>query len=359
MNSNDQIKKPLDRKSINALRDQSEKARKELRDSYDHDSFESDALDGWEKVNFDTRVLKKLDKHFLSSNNILKWIVTSSIIGMVIIAVVITVGTDNDSESKNLVADSTSIQLNTVEKTDIIPDPQIEKLVELTSNQTARSENLQKKFNEELSHQTQQSKQSDPEMVVEPLPIIDRSEIKVEHPKTIKKSTAKEIYLSRLKLIDYRSYRSRPTIPAEQLELSGTPADRESSGSETIEGSWKTVEVPYHDYIKKTMELVEKEKYQKALQRLNIVLETYPDDINGHFYSGICFFNLKQFDKAIEHFRSCLAHPFSNFDEESIWLLANAMEEMDDHDKAKELYQEIKEAKGYYADQAQNKLKRF
>jgi hypothetical protein len=35
------------------------------------------------------------------------------------------------------------------------------------------------------------------------------------------------------------------------------------------------------------------------------------------------------------------------------------MEEMGALEKAKELYQEIKEAKGYYTVQAQNKLKRF
>jgi TolA-binding protein len=355
--SNLKYKAILDRETLQKLaKGLTNEEKKSILKEFSQDSFEADALEGWSKVNYDSSLMKKLDKSFSKRYSASKWLLFASVLILsVLVGIVFTTYTSETKGIQQAEESVIQVEIPVIEKTDIIQDPEIQKLDRLTRNSTARSQTLQKKFNED--QEVLRSESSDSEKKIDQLPFIEQEEIEKEKPKTIRtRGAAKEIYLSDLKLIDYRNYRSRPTVPTEQLQLSGTPADREQEGSEAIESTWKTVDVPYHDYLKKTMGLLEDGKYQKALQRFQVISGAYSDDLNAYFYSGVCYFNLKQYDKAIELLQACLTHPFSNFDEESQWLIANAFEEKGDRATARKLYEEIRDRAGYYATDAQKKL---
>src|SRR3989338_1879474 len=87
------------------------------------------------------------------------------------------------------------------------------------------------------------------------------------------------------------------------------------------------------------------------------ILETYPDDVNGHFYAGLCCYNLQQYEDAKQHFATCLQLSFSNFNEEASWYLAQSLLANGEKTDAKELFSVIRDQKGYYAKQAEKMLK--
>lgn len=320
------------------------------------DPFAQDALDGWSKVDYQIDLMKKVDAKFLPNNKITDLFVFGTSIFALTVFLMGLLPAKSDSDATKLSQTNTKANAPLIiEESDIITDSIIEQMIESPSNKTASAPVLKKKFKEEQLGNAEKVITID----IEELPPLD---LELPEPDPIlrevkTRSGAKEIYVADLKLIDYRAYRSRPTIQTKQLELTGLPADREAEANESIESTWKTVDVPYHDYIKKTMEFVADGKYKKALQRFNTILATYPDDINAHFYSGICFYNLQEYQSAIDHFNSCLHHPFSNFDEESLWLIANSYQALGKHKDAQIIYQEIVGAKGFYAEQAKKKLK--
>jgi tetratricopeptide (TPR) repeat protein len=179
---------------------------------------------------------------------------------------------------------------------------------------------------------------------------------------TLKRETfsCKEIYLHDLKLLDYRAYRSRPSVTTKQMVLTGTPAnvgDAAINGDE--EPEWKDVEIPYIDYLEKTMELFAKGYNKKALSRFQTILEAYPDDVNAGFYAGICYYNLKEYDQAERSLRICINSKYSNFYEEAEWYLAKNLLAQGNRDKGVELLRAISNAKGYYAKQADAELRRL
>ena len=112
----------------------------------------------------------------------------------------------------------------------------------------------------------------------------------------------------------------------------------------------------YIEYIEKTTKLLSKGKFKRALVRYETILKTYPDDLNGNFYGGLCLYNLEDYQSAIHHFRKCIASPFFNFDEESQWLIGNSYEKLGQTEKARSVYQKIVDQNGYYKKQAQAKL---
>jgi tetratricopeptide (TPR) repeat protein len=216
--------------------------------------------------------------------------------------------------------------------------------------------NFKTKVQQKNNQNAQNQIENEEEYLTLPLKEIQPYSIK---PKmTLDKKHAKEIYLNDFKLVDYRSYRSKPEIQSKQITLSGTPADEGAIASETENANWKSIDVPYHDYINQTVEQFKTGNFKQTLNRTQYILTFYPKDINALFYGGLCFYNLNEIDQAIESFQKVIANPFNNFDEEALWYLANAYDLKNDKVKAKELLQMIVSQKGYYAKQADKMLKK-
>jgi tetratricopeptide (TPR) repeat protein len=101
-----------------------------------------------------------------------------------------------------------------------------------------------------------------------------------------------------------------------------------------------------------------KGNWKHALARLNELLATYPDDINGHFYAGWCNYNLGQYEQAKVNFSACLQLEYSNFNEEANWYLALTYDKTGQHQDAKKMFQQIVNQQGHYAQQASKALRK-
>ena len=339
----------LSREQIDAYKSASEQTRREIEGSV-NGSFEQDALDGWQMSAAGTSSMHRLDKKFSSPSS---WPIYLGGASLAVIAVAGVLFFRN-TPSETLPSKE-KVELS-VEQTDISLPAAIDTLEALPETQQIHIASI-KTTQQELQSQPATVPTTDlqeiPALVLEPLIISVPAET---NPKLVKQKSAKEVYYHDLKLIDYSAYRTSPTIETEQLMLSGTPANQESM-QEATETTLTTVSIPYSIYIKKTMLYVGKGKWKESLQRLQLIVKTYPDDVNGHFYAGLCSYNLQQYNEAKQHFASCLQLPFSNFNEEASWYLAQSLLANGEKTEAKELFVVIRDQKGYYSKQAEKVLK--
>jgi tetratricopeptide (TPR) repeat protein len=326
------------------------------------DEFDSNALDGWSESGLSTDAMKKLDQRMAKKYGSPNY---STFAGFVLATLIIGSGlllyfSHSPQEELLLTEVTETILLNEeTERTEIDLIPEIEALEEIAEASQVRPQELiakniaKTKENQTVEDKSDQLPTQQDQLPV--LPVIDNNPAPEIAPSLIY-NQAKEIYLKDLKLIDYRAYRDGE-ITTERLRYSGTPANQahweQSSNEELV---WEKVDIPYIDYIDKTMELISKNKYKKALPRLELILENYPDDINANFYSGLSYFNLGKYDLAIERFEKSYTIQYGNFYEEARWFKSLALENLKKHSEAKKLWKEIALEKGFYAKEAEKKL---
>lgn len=322
------------------------------------DSFESDAMDGWDQLSYDTSIMKDLDRKFLKRSYTGYYIL--SVLGTVAITIVVFLNnSSNNHKNSNKPAQEkihmsslTEDQEITLDESDLIIPSPIEKMKLAPIKHQVKVTTIQDEFQERKT-----TYMPEEEIKIEMLPFIDLYP-QPEAPKLEKAhDRAKEIYLHDLKLVDYTSYRSKPTMKTKQATLTGTPANMEASNSDEIETVWKEVDVSYSFFIDKSIAIFSKGSYKKALARFETVIETYHDDVNANFYSGLCLYNLGEYEKSIDAFKNCIYGPFSNFDEESQWMIALSYQKLGQKDQAKKYFLKIIEQGGFYKNQAATKMK--
>ena len=161
------------------------------------------------------------------------------------------------------------------------------------------------------------------------------------------------IYMSDLMVVDYRVInRPNKKIQYMRLELTGTSASQENDNSTNDTWTESQVEVPYVNYLRKSMGFFAKGEHKKALSRYETILEQYPQDINAHFYGGLCYFNLGQYKKCITYFDSILQDEFHVFDEACLWYKSKALIQLEQTREAKALLLKIIARGGFYSEDA-------
>jgi TolA-binding protein len=326
-------------------------------------AFEQDAFDGWEAMKHDPAVMQRLDKRFKSSGfNFLT--VGMAVVTVISIITAIYFWQNAQTERNETIASTEQTEQPdpsenitfTLDQEDVQLDEAIEVMIEAQEPEQIKVESI---LSEQKSIDSFQLAKFEADSLHK-LELLPTSEVdKPEIPELIQSKTlGKEVYLNDLKLLDYRAYRSRPEIKTKQLVLTGTSADKESTAHEGQTSEWRDAEIPYIDYIDKTTRLFSKNNFKKALDRCETIIKTYPDDINALFYGGICLYNLKEYQRAIEYFSCVRNSDFSNFDEEAIWLIANCLERSGNSEMARAKYAQILKEGGFYAKQAQERLKK-
>lgn len=319
------------------------------------DSFDQESLQGWRESGLTPFQLKKLDKKFKKSIPGSTWgLIIASVIIVALTSILLT---NNRSKPEaiqkiNYVVklDNTDIQLpESIDTLTTIPKNEQIQVTEIIQNQKNIKAQEEKPKNQDLTLDI-----PFPLLTLEPLPV----EIEQKPTKVSNQQLAKEIYLNSFKAIDYSSYRSKPVIPIEQIILTGVPANFENQNTiENENPEIRKVDIPYVDYLNKSLGLVNKGKWKPALSRFEEILKIYPDDVNARFYAGWCYFNLGQYEDACIYFSACLQLPYSNFNEESQWYLAQSRLKNNEKSIAKELFVKIKNEHGFYAKQADKILK--
>ncbi|MBL4862573.1 MAG: hypothetical protein JKY09_06105 [Crocinitomicaceae bacterium] len=323
-------------------------------------SFDMDAMEGWEQLSHDTSVMKRLDKKFMPK----------SYAGISIISAVIILGLTGffalnyfnadkpvneviaENGMKEVITTLMEGQRITLDESDVLIPAPIENMIEVPVKEQIQINEIKDNFKE-------MKETYSPEKIIEIVVLPPISiEIPEETPDIVRDhKMAKEIYLHDLKLVDYRKYRSKPTIKTKQMVLTGTPANMEDQFSKEPEPIWRDVQIPYIDFMDKSVGIFSRGNYKKGLTRFETILETYSDDVNANFYAGLCLFNLGEYPKAIEAFSHCINGPFSNFDEEAQWMTALSYEKSGDLVQAKKYFLIIQGQNGFYANQAAKKVK--
>jgi TolA-binding protein len=340
----------LSREDVETYRTSSDESVKHAFEKKAQESdFENDALEGWSDKSLQSPDMSRIDKKFLSSNKWIYW--TASAFTLIVLAFLLTY-TNDQLNSKEAFTNNTQ-QIVSIEKTDLILPDRIEQMNELPEIEQISVKTIKKDFS---NQQKEETFVNEAPVKVDELPLN-----KIEEPKPlfgiVKESVlGKEIYWHDLKLLDYRAYRSKSKITTKQMILTGTPANIGEEVLTEEEPTWKDVEIPYMDYLEKTIELFSKGQNKKALSRFVIILETYPDDLNANFYAGLCYYNLKEYKSASNTFSKCLDSKYLNFNEEAEWYMAKSFLAAGSVFEGKVILKKIKSEGGYYAKQAEKLL---
>lgn len=167
----------------------------------------------------------------------------------------------------------------------------------------------------------------------------------------------KEIYVSGIKLVDYRGIRHENTIETNTITMSGTPAEFEAETHSNQQPDWKAERVSYHLFISEMASQLQNGNFKQALNRCNHVLKTYPNDVNAQFYSAFCLYNLGDFQAAKNNFQQVKSNETTNFQEEANWYLALTYIQLNEISKAKEILEQIIDQNTYYKSEAKKKLR--
>ena len=319
------------------------------------DDFDREAMEGWESLSYDTSALSRLDQRFIQPRNYTwVWVAGTALTSILIFLLINAI--NNNTEEPSILADNNikaQIIPNEiiVEESDLIIPLLIEEMVARPAQEQIKPEEIKEDFatrDPEHANFT--------EIEIEALPINPIEETNTQATLIVSHKSAKEIYLHDFKLVDYRAYRAKPAIKTKQLDLSGTPASQEGKGSGDEDYTWKNVDVPYIDYIDKTIRVFGRGNYKKALSRFETILKTYGNDVNANFYGGLCYYNFGEYEKAIELFDQCIDGPYSNFDEEAMWMKAMSTKDSGKTSAAKALFEKIYREDGFYAGQAKYEL---
>jgi tetratricopeptide (TPR) repeat protein len=149
--------------------------------------------------------------------------------------------------------------------------------------------------------------------------------------------------------------------PAKKKKLvrEGVPAVYESEkamGKSSAANETESKEVSYDMFLSDAFADYKNKKYKSAMQKFNTILEQYSADVNALFYSALTLEEEKKYKEALRSLDKLDAQPNNVFDEESQWHRASIFIEQNETDKAKLLLQKIIDAKGFYAEQAKQKL---
>lgn len=327
------------------------KDRKEL----DLDAFDRDAVEGWLDSKVPFSELQKLDhKMGFNKKSYTGYVIAVTVL-VIAVASLLVFQQNNESPTK------TPIPTATIELAEAPIPAEIEQMTVLPKEEQISVQEV-KKSQAQIQQQPIEQKNDllldipFPTTALEPLPpTIEQKPVQIT-----KQKTAKEIYLSDLKAIDYTQYRSKPQVEIEQYILTGVPANKEDSASKTMdEPTTQIIQIPYMDYLAKTLKYTNQGKWKLALSRYQEILNTYPDDVNARFYSAWCLYNLGQFSEACTNFSACLQLEYSNFSEEAEWYLAESRLANGEKTAAKELFTKIKNQKGFYSKQAEKNLKNW
>ncbi len=92
----------------------------------------------------------------------------------------------------------------------------------------------------------------------------------------------------------------------------------------------------------------QQKKYQQAIKKLSLATQLQPEDVNGHFYLGICYLLTKKADQAIFHLKQVIELKGTFLFEKCFWYLGNAYLLQENGKQALEMFQKVVELEGDY-----------
>jgi TolA-binding protein len=142
-----------------------------------------------------------------------------------------------------------------------------------------------------------------------------------------------------------------------EVDPGGVPAQFESEEAKREAMQEEVVkEIPYLDYLTLCIQAMDKNDYALALSQFQVVLDQYPDDVNGLFYSAQCNYYLGNYDKAISLYDQTMRNMINKFNEESEFYKGKSLKALGRSDEATKIFEAIVEKGKFYSMQAAKEL---
>jgi hypothetical protein len=166
-------------------------------------------------------------------------------------------------------------------------------------------------------------------------------------------------HFNNYKLVDYTVLRKKTwpdfsldslhTSPSRENDLDhGDPLRSEISQS-----------VPYITYLERCINEYSMGEYKSAAEQFDLILKQYPTDLNAQFYGAMSYYQIEDYDKAIELFNKSLKNVFKIFREESEFYKAVSLKKLGRDEESLILLLQIINSNGYYKDRAIQEVRSF
>lgn len=185
-------------------------------------------------------------------------------------------------------------------------------------------------------------------------PIVLNNKPDSEHPLVGKQQI---LHINNFKIVDYSSFR-RDKWPSIDELTEHVGANLESEESQNwMENAQYAHTIGYMDYVEQGIYALSKQNYEEALSSFKSLLNLYPDDVNGLFYSGMCYYHLGKYAEARPYFEMAQRSSFRTFSEEGAFYEAMTFFETGQSLMAKEKLDIIAAQRGFYAKRSREILK--
>lgn len=111
--------------------------------------------------------------------------------------------------------------------------------------------------------------------------------------------------------------------------------------------------------IRNALFMYENQEYREAIGLFEQILDSNPKIIASHFYSGVSYLEIEEFNNAGISFSKVLSHNDNLYIEQAEWYLGMVFLFTDQKDKAKKQFQKIKNDDGYYSKKAGKILRKL
>ncbi len=165
------------------------------------------------------------------------------------------------------------------------------------------------------------------------------------------------IYMYNLKVMDFTERYSLLDKPFDvPTNLHPRFANPKEKLTEQIYADEDTVY--YRDLLESAMDNFDKGRFKLVAEQLSFILNRYPNDDNGLFYSSLAMSELRNYEGAIKNLRKLKMKKYSAFVEELNFHLAMNLIYSGSSKEGEELLRSIANSHGFYSAQAQEKLER-
>lgn len=181
-----------------------------------------------------------------------------------------------------------------------------------------------------------------------------RNQVKLE---IVDRTLTPIIYMYNLKVMDFTEKYSSLDLPFEvPSNLHPRFANPKEKGTEQIYADEDTVY--YRDLLESAMDNFDKGRFKLVAEQLSFILNRYPNDDNGLFYSSLAMSELRDFEGAIKNLRKLKMKKYSAFVEEANFHLAMNLIYSGNRNEGEDILRSIANSKGFYSAQAQEKLEK-
>ncbi|MFN0189105.1 MAG: tetratricopeptide repeat protein [Bacteroidia bacterium] len=165
------------------------------------------------------------------------------------------------------------------------------------------------------------------------------------------------IYMYNLKVMDFTEKYGPLDLPFEvPSNLHPRFANPNEKGMEQIFADEDTVY--YRDLLESAMDNFDKGRFKLVAEQLSFILNRYPNDDNGLFYSSLAMSELRDYEGAIKNLRKLKMKKYSAFVEEVNFHLAMNLIYSGNRNEGEDLLRSIANSKGFYSAQSQEKLEK-